>query len=247
MFQPAGVVPGPHLGHEDVHRAIPVHVGEVHRHGRVGRGPKGEGRGRPERPVSKPEPELIRVVEVVADVEVHVPVPVHVVEPGGQTEIVQIFLQGTPDPIQEGAAGPRDRFEPAGAVVEVESIHVGLLHHHLPPVPHFHSVVVTEFRGHHQRVGLPPGDVRQGPLQHSQHVAGAFRLVRRDVEIQVPVAVHVGQGGGAAPQTRGEAGVRQLREASRPVVEEDGVRTTEGRGHQVRIPVPVQIRHCGAR
>ena len=71
------------------------------------------------------------------------------------------------------------------------------------------------------------------------------RLVVRDVEIQVAVAVDVGEGGGRARPLRGEPRVAEFVEAARPVPQEDAVASAVYRDDEIEIRVRVEVREHG--
>ncbi len=233
-----------HLGGEGVDVAVPVDVGEVHRHGGVRRLPEGVARRRPEGPVALVDPEPVRVVEVVADVQVRAPVAVHVVEARRQAEVRDGLLQGAAVLVAEGAVRPRHRLEAPRPVVQVQAVGLRLLDDDPPALTHLDPVVVAEPGGHHRRVALLHDDLTlqlgERALEGAQDVAGALRLVGGAVEVQVAVPVHVGQRRGRASEAPGEPGV-DFREAARAVVAVDHVGPAEGGHHQIEVAVPVDV------
>ena len=86
------------------------------------------------------------------------------------------------------------------------------------------------------------------PLLWWIHVHGGAGLVIGDVQIEVPVAIHVGQRHRHAAGGRAEAGVlRPLGEAAVSVVEEQRDPAAERADEQIEVAVPVDVGEDGAR
>jgi len=85
-----------HVGREEIDMAVTIDVGEIHRHARVARLSYRQRRRQPEIPASVIDPDLIWILEVIADVQVGRAVTIHVVEPCRQAEVVRFLGKRLP-------------------------------------------------------------------------------------------------------------------------------------------------------
>ena len=92
---------------------------------------------------------------------------------------------------------------------------------------------------------LAPPDVID--VQHigRMEVVHLPRLVVRDVEVEIAVAIRVGQRGSRAPPRAGETRVLEFRESARAVAEEDQVPAPVDRDHEIEVIISVQVDERG--
>ena len=241
--------PAQHVHEHDVHVAVAVDVGEIDRHGRVaGVAERQAGRGA-ECPLAVVQPEHVRILEIIAYVEVRCAVAVHVGELGGEPEVLGRRGERLPVLVAEPARRPRDESEVPPAVVQVEPVGVrALLHRHHAVLGPVHGPVVLPEPGddlealahlaHHliERPLLRRIDVHRGP-----------GLVVGDVEVEATVPVHVGERHGHAAAAGGESRLRRpLREDAVPVVHEQRHAAAQRADQQIEVAVPVHVGEHGA-
>ena len=240
------VVPAQHIGEEEIEMAVPVRINKCHRHtGLTGvsqcQAPDGL-----EIALAVVDPDTVRAGEIVADVDVGIAIPIHILEPGSQAPILEgrhwiaVF-------IEESLPGHCDLLEAATAVVEVEMVRLCVFMPAQNSAVDLQRIVVPEFGCdgiaitglHHQFLesGLPwPVDVPDAPT-----------LVVGDIEIEVTVPINIGQcGGGAAVAGSGREAAGQFGKAAGAIVEQEGVRSSQGGDQQVEIPVTIYVGQHGA-
>ena len=249
-----GLAAGPapqHVRDEDVHVAVAVHVGKIDRHGGVAGGAERQaGRGA-ECPVAVVQPEQVRVLEVVAHVEVGRAVAVHVGELGGEREVLRCGGERPAGLVEKPARRPRHEREVPRAVVQVEAVRVGALLHRYQAVlgPVHDAVVLAELRDDLEVLVPQVADhLVERPLLRRVDVHRGPGLVVGDVEVEVPVPVHVGQGHRHAARVGGQPCLSgMLGEHAVPVVEKERHALAEGADEQVEVAVAVHIGEHGSR
>ena len=229
---------------------VAIHVREVDGHAGVAGFTDGERGREPEISVSVVEPELIGVLEVVADIEVGGAVAIHVVEARGEREIVGLLDEWFSVHVEKSRRRERHAREMPCAVVEKEEVGLGALRAHdtaelrmiLDAVVLFpligDDVSVTDFlHGLIEAAHLRRIDV--------ERVAG---LVRADVQIDVAVAVHVGERHRGRSEARRKATARGcVCKVSLPVPEPQLQGATERADDEIELAVAVHVSECRAR
>ena len=103
-------------------------------------------------------------------------------------------------------------------------------------------VVLLEFGKDRVLLTNLADDSVEGSIARRKHVHHRRHLVVGDVEVEVPVTVHVCQRHGVTPELRLEAGfLDSLREDAGPVVDEQGVRTAQRRDEKVQVPIAIDV------
>ena len=196
-LEPVGIL-AQHVDLEQIRPAVAIHVGHVDRHPRIARRAD-RLRGRePEVAASVVEPKEIGILEIVDDVEVGRAVAIQIREHGREPKFFGLTLQRVSVLVQETpVAGYPLTDKVAGAVVAVKEIGVGTLLQTDPAeilaVHHtvFPGVLVTHPKA---AAWKPLHDVVEAALLGRHAVDGRIRLVIRDVEIEIAVAIDVGHG-----------------------------------------------------
>ena len=219
-----------HVDLEQVGIPVAVYVADGDRHAGVARRPQ-RIPGREAKPaVSVVQPQLIRILEVVRHVQVRRAVPIEVGEQRGESEILPFFAQRRPMFIQEARVpGHRLAGEVARAVVPIEEVGVGALDQaDAAEVRPLDELVVGAIgREHFVAVGPElAGYMTERALRWRHAVECRVGLVVDDVEIEVAISIHVGDGDRHASGDVGQSS-RLLAEMSLPVVHEDCVGSAE--------------------
>ena len=240
-----------HVADQNVYVAVAIHVGEIDRHRRVTGVADREARHGAEGPRAVVQPEHVGILEVVAHVQIRRAVPIDVGELGGQGEVLRSGSQRLSVLVQEAARGPRDEREVPRTVVQVETIRIRtLLHRHEVVFGSIHHpVVLAELGNDLEVVRADLVDHRiERPLLWWIHVHGGAGLVIGDVQIEVPVAIYVGQRHRHAAGGRAEPGVSgPLGEDAVAVVHEERDASAERADEQIEVAVTVDVGEHGAR
>src|SRR5256885_17262460 len=174
---------------------VAIHVREVDGHAGVAGFTDGERGREPEISVSVVEPELIGVLEIVADIEVGRAVAVHVVESGGEREVIRLLGKRLSVFATKAWTGDRRAREMAVPVIQEKQIRFRALRPH--DAAELRAILDAKLRGplwidrilfadlvHHLLEGARLGRIG---------IERIARLVRRGVEIEIAVAIHVGK------------------------------------------------------
>ena len=237
-------VPGEHVGREEVEVSVAVEISDVDGHRGEARRADGLVRDGREGPVALVEPDPVLAVEVVRNIEVRVAVLVPVAEAGRESPVPSRH-RDVPAGTREGRAGGRGR-ESSVPESGVEFVRLSELEAaHEAAIEQLHAVVLrvqfAEFGRNEGPTVLAPPDVID--VQHigRMEVVHLPRLVVRDVEVEITIAVGVGQRRGRAPPRPGETRVLEFREAARAVAEEDPVPAPVDRDHEIEVIISVQV------
>ena len=236
---------GEHVGGEEIDGPIAIGVAEIDRHAGVARRREGRTRGESEVPSAIVQPELIGILEVIADVEVCGAITVHVVEASGEGEEVGLLCEGAPRLIAKSCPLDRRAREAPCPIVQKEEIGVGALRADDPT--EVGAVLDPIVRGPLRLHRVAPiGALRhhlvEGACLWGMDVERVARLVRRHIEIEIAIAIHIGQGEGRRTIAAAEStGRGRIREAARAVVlpEQDGTATRAD--HQIEIGIAIHI------
>ena len=136
-----------------------------------------------------------------------------------------------------------------GAVVQVEAVRVRPLLHrdHAVLGPVHDSVVLAKLGDDLEAVAHLPDHPIERPLLRRIDVHGGPRLVVRHVQVEVAVAIYVGQRHGHAAAGRAEPGLRgPLGEHAVPIVDEQRHAPAERADEQVQVAVAVDVGEDGA-
>ena len=192
------------------------------------------------------EPELVGVLEVVADVEVGGAVTVHVVEAGGEREEVGLGRQRHAARVAESCATDRHVLELPAADVQEEEVGIGALRADDPAEVGavLDAVLLLPLRLHRVARRRLRHHLVEHPRLRRIGVERVPHLVGRDVEVEVAVAVHVGERerGGRVPAHESARG-GPVGEVALAVVQEELHRTAERADEEVEVAVAVHVRH----
>src|SRR5690348_1477838 len=117
-----------HVSDDEVIQAVAIEVGEIDRHREMRRAPQRLPRNRAEFTVTVAEPPAIRILEVVADINVRLAVAIDVANNRGETQLPRRLGQWRPGFIEESTVGPGLLSEPAMAVIQIISARFAILH-----------------------------------------------------------------------------------------------------------------------
>ncbi len=241
--------PAQHVHNQDIDVAVAVHVGEVDRHGGVAGTADGETGHGMESPGPVVQPKQIGILEVIADVEVRRAIAVHVGELGRHPEVFGRRRERLAGLVEEPPLGPGHQREVTLPVVQVEAVRVGSLLHRDQVVlgPVHHPVILPELGHDLEAPPHPPDDLVEGAFTRRIGVHRGAGLVVGNVEIEMPVSIHVGQRHRHAAGVGGEAALRRpLGEHTVAVVQERRYAPAKGAHQQVQVAIPVHIRKHGA-
>ena len=245
------MTPGPitaeHIDGEEIDLTVAVQVPEIDSHGEGRVAPQCPGRQFPEAQgvirTGLVHPNPIRGVQVIADVQVGPSIPVHVLETSGQSPIPGWRCQGFARGVQKAPLDPRGRNKTALSVVEKK--HVFLPHFdHLSTGANLKAIgeIQCGYRApidrHHYRAGfgLPKLVPGVGLIEHGG------RAEVRHVEIQIPIAIHVGQGHRGRPSARAQPGrIGGFLKTALTVIEPQAGSSSQLIDQQVRISVSIHI------
>ena len=248
------LTPGPepqHVADQNVDVAIAIHVGKVDRHRRVAGVADREARHGAEGPRAVVQPEHVGILEVVAHVQIRRAVPIDVGELGGQAEVLRRGGERLAVLVAEPARGPRDEREMPLAVVQIEGVRIGpLLHRHEVVLGPIHHAVVLAELGNDLPVSVAHlmDHAIERSLLRRIDVHRRAGLVIGDVEIEMPVAIYVGQRHRHAAGGRAEPGLlRPLGEDAVAVVHEERDASGERADEQIEVAVTVDVGEHGTR
>ena len=243
---PDGAFAGEHVDREEIHEAIAVEIPEIHPHREGAVVAQGESRDGLEpwfaggRSV---QPQAIRRMQVVAHVQVHPSIPVEIPELHRQPPVPLRALERLAVLVDEDALGPRHRAETSSPVVQPQ--HVGLAElDHLAARTHLEAVCqvgsrrgATIHRDHHGT----SADVAQGEL-HARLVHDGVGTEVADIEVEVSIAIHIGQRQRGCPGPTPESGlVGPLLESPFPIVRPETRPASESVHQEVEIPVAIDV------
>ena len=239
-----------HVRREKVDVPVAVHIRKVHRHARVARFPHRERGRQPEIAPAVVDPELVGVLEIVADVQVWCTITIHVVEPRRQREEVRIRRERTAVFVQEAWAGDRHAGKVAMPVVEEEQVDFCALRPHDPAeiLSLFDTILLLPRIDDLVRaVDLLDRLVHRARLRRIC-IERVALLVRGDVQVECAIAVHVGEGkrrdGVATGKSAAGGGVREMTLA---VVQPELERPAERAADEVERAVPIDVGEGSAR
>ena len=227
-----------HLGDEEVVEAVAVDVRGVDRHRRQTVMAEGGPRRGLEALAALVQPDAVRPIdEVVADVEVRQSVAVQVAEHRGQAPIRRCFLQRVAVLVEEHADVPRGGDEVAAALVHVELVAFAFFEH-LGRAARVRESQETVARFDDRRA---VGRAARGHPQAGRVVVDRVGAVMRDVQVEVAVAVDIGEGHRRGAGFLGELRTGDLGETTATVVEEGAGAGAETVDQQVEVAVPVDV------
>ena len=238
-----------HVGREQIHVTVAIDVAEVHRHACVARLAHRERRNETEIPLAVVEPELIGILEVVADVEIGRAVAVHVVEARGEREVVGILRERRPVRVDEARSGRRRASEVPLSIVEEKEIRLRALRSNdaAEVGSVLDAILLRPFRSDFVLAVHLLHDSVEGDLLRRVRVEVVPHLVRGDVEIEMAIAIDVGEreaGGGVA--RRQSAHARGVREVSVSVADPQLDRPAECADDEIELAVAVHVGEGGA-
>ena len=241
-----GMFAGEHVHHEEVVVPVAVDVGEIHAHRRAAR-VADETRGeQPEGALAGVDPDAVRRGVVVAHVQVGEAVVVDVAEHHGQPPVAE-RRDRFPLLVHERPGLVLDRGETTFAVVAVEPVDLGQLA----------DLAVRrrlEASGPARRPRGSAVDLRDLPLLAALRHREARRRIGqqhridevRAVEVEVAVAIDVGERHRGRRRGARKARILPLGEVAFAVVEEKPGARGDAVHEQVEVAVAVDIREAGA-
>src|SRR5712664_530179 len=201
-------------------------------------------------PVAVIDPELVRILEIVGDVEVGRAVAVEIREYGRESEILRLLLQRLPLCVREARIvryGLAD--EVPRAVVQVEEVRIGALYQaEASQISSIHHLVVLAVWLAHL-IAVRPESARD-PIEAAflgrDAVDRRIGLVIGDIQIEVAVPVDVCDRDrhAARPVSQSPA---FFREVAFPVVHKNGIGPAQGDEDQVLIAIAIDVRKRAAR
>jgi len=238
-------IAGEHVHDEDGEVAVPVDIGHVEPHRRAAPVTHRVGGDGAEGAPARVDPEAVGRAVVVGDDEVRCPVAVEVAELDAGPPVAR-RVHGTPVGVEEGAGFLADRREASSALVAVEPVGLGHLHH-LALRADPETSQPPRMRGR-QSVDLRDPGPAALPGDHHLH----RRVGQRDqvavvgaVQVEIAVAVDVRQRHRHRGRRAGQAGVGPLREPSTAVVAAEPGAGGDPVGQQVHIPVAIHVGQDG--
>ncbi len=224
--------------------SIPVHVREVHRHARVARFPNGERVDHPEAAAAVVHPDLVGILEVVADVQVGRAIAGEIVEPRGQREEVGRIGERAAQFVTKARPGHRRIGELARAIIQVEQVPLGALRSDdaTKVGAVLDAVLVLPLGTHLVATACLPDHLIERALCGRKCVERVPRLVGADVQVEVAVAIHIGQGQRRCGEPGGEpAFLRRIGEMTAPIVRPQLDRPAQCPGKEVEVAVAVHV------
>ena len=196
-----------HVDGEEVDRSVAVHVTEVDRHAGVARGGQRPGRYETEVASAVVDPELVGVLEVVADVEIGGAVAIHIVEARRQREEVGLGGERHARLVAKARATDRRVGELAVAIVDEEEIGIGALRaHDATEIGAVLDPILLHPLRLHRVAGRGLGDdLIEGTGLRRVRVERVADLVRGHVEVEVAVAINVSERHGGRGVTSDQA------------------------------------------
>ena len=246
-----GVPPGPiaaeHIDGEEIDMPVAVQVPEIDSHGEGRIAPQCPGRQFPEAQgvirTRLVHPNPIRGVQVIADIQVGLSIPVHVLEANGQPPIPAWRCQSFARGVQKAPPNPGDRNKTASPVVEEKYVFLPHFDHlstgaNLKAIGEIQCGHRAPIDRHYHRAGfsLPELVSGVGLIEHGG------RAEVRHVKIQIPIAVHVGQGHRGGTTARAQPGrIGGFLKTALAVIEPQAGAAAQLIDQQVRIPVSIHI------
>ena len=241
MNEPAHLLPGEHVEHQHVVVAVEVDVGKVDAHRRATRVAHGQPRHRPKptAPVVYPKP--VGVAEVVAYIQVRREVAVDIAERHGKSPVARggkrlSVLAG------EGALLEHHFLEPAGAVVQVKTVSLRQFpdeaaRRHQKPVaePRLEGGLPVDAGDHPLAIPPPQREprARVGDVHHIDVIG--------HVQVEVAVAVHIGQREARGRVVPRQPGVGRLGKPAPAVIHEQPRAGGDAVDQQIGMAVAVDI------
>ena len=245
LSHPGPMFPSQHVHHEEVVVAIPIDVGEIDAHGRAAGVAQFQGLQFPELTPTLIDPDAIGRRVVIADIQIRGAIAIDIAEHHRQTPI-PIGRQRLSLRIRKRAGLVLDGPEPALPLIEVQPVHLGQLAHLAvgqrfeTPLPFGRSGRFTVDLGNLPTIALAGECEAGGGVGQPHHVDEV-----RAVQIQIAIAIDVGQRHRGRRGRRGQARVLPFGKGSTPVIEEEPGSHADAIDQQIEIPVAIDIHQCG--
>ena len=179
-----------HVCHVDVIEAVPVDVSDVHAHGRKADITKCATRRRSKAFAFLVEPDTVRPIDkIIAHIKVRQPVAVEVTKHHGETPIRRRAGKGSAIFVEKHSHVPTHWRKPAAATVDVEEVPFTPLYHFQGAAGGRQSHKAVARLDTHRAIRQP---ARRDP-QPGRIILERVGTVIGDVEVEVAVAIHVGQ------------------------------------------------------
>ena len=233
-----------HIHLKEIGVAVAIDVADGNRHPRITRGPQSVPGNQPKPAVAVVQPQLVGVFEIVRHIQIRCAVARDIGEDGGEAEILALLGERLPLLVAKPRV-PRDRLalEMPPPIVQVEEIWIrALLQADATEIGAVDQLVIAAIGlPHFVAVGTEaPRHAIERPLLWREAIQRRVCLVVRDVQIQIAVTVHIGEGDAHAP-SGGTQTCGVLAEVSAAIVYEDRVGAAARNEDQVGIPVAIHI------
>ena len=245
LGHPGPVFPGQHVHHEEVVVTVPIDVGKIHAHGRAAGVAQFHRVQLPELTPTLIDPDAIGRRVVIADIQIRGSIAIDIAEHHRQTPIpigrYRLSLR-----IRKRAGLVLDSPEPALPLIEVQPVYLGQLAH-LAVGQRLEAAL--PFRGPGRfavDLGNFPTIALAGECEPGGGVGQPHHVDEvRAVQIQIAIAIDVGQRHRGRRGCRGQARVLLFSKGTAAVIEEKPGSHADAIDQQVEIPVAIDIHQSG--
>ena len=176
-------------------------------------------------------------MKIIAHVKIRSTVAVQIAEHSRKTPVMRWSGKGIAIFVKKRSFGPGQLGEFAATQISIEPMRLAVFQH--TAVGHEFQVLAVLGPDH-----PPPADVQQS---HARR-ANRCRPVVCDIQIQVSVAIDVGQRAGGRPVAATQAAVHHLAENTVAIIQKEASANTNSVDQQIQITVAIDIREsCTGR